>query len=273
MGYMEAGREDYNHPLLFGARVSARPLDGLELSLERTAQWCGDGRSCTWKDFWNLWSGHDNEGENVAPEDEPGNQLAGWDVRWASPIGDGNYALYGQHTGEALNNYGKPDRAMDLAGVEIWGDEAADGSSWRSGFEWAMTRCSGTENGRILFDCAYNHHIFFEGYRSRGRPLGHSMDGDGQMYSVRFIRVDDSQSTVSALFRFTKVNEGGRVPDTRHTVAPGPEDWWSLDVSYRRPLGGGWVEASVGGDYRDRDWNQSTALLPRAWVTWAHQFE
>ena len=55
MGYMEAGREDYNHPLLFGFRVSARPLDGLEVSIERTAQWCGDGRSCTGSDFWNLW--------------------------------------------------------------------------------------------------------------------------------------------------------------------------------------------------------------------------
>ena len=46
MGYMEGDRNDYDHPLLFGFRVSARPLDGLEISLERNAQWCGEGRSC-----------------------------------------------------------------------------------------------------------------------------------------------------------------------------------------------------------------------------------
>jgi hypothetical protein len=33
MGYMEGDRQDYNHPLLFGMRISARPLEGLEISL------------------------------------------------------------------------------------------------------------------------------------------------------------------------------------------------------------------------------------------------
>jgi hypothetical protein len=119
---MEGDREDYAHPLLFGFRVSARPLDGLEVSLERSAQWCGEGRSCDWNDFWNLWSGHDNAGENVSAEDEPGNQLAGWDIRWASPIGDWPYALYNQHTGESIDNkIPRPYRSMDIVGVETWG--------------------------------------------------------------------------------------------------------------------------------------------------------
>ena len=122
MGYMEGGREDYDHPLLFGLRMSARPLDGLEISVERTAQWCGEGRSCNWDDFWNLWWGNDNAGENVDAEDEPGNQLAGWDIRWASPIGDWNYALYNQHTGETIDNkIPRPYRSMDIAGLETWG--------------------------------------------------------------------------------------------------------------------------------------------------------
>jgi hypothetical protein len=127
--------------LLFGFRVSARPLDGLEVSLERTAQWCGEGRSCSWSDFWNLWSGHDNAGENVSAEDEPGNQLAGWDIRWASPIGDWPYALYNQHTGESIDNkVPRPYRSMDIVGVETWGAGAVSGSSWRAGLEWANTK-------------------------------------------------------------------------------------------------------------------------------------
>jgi len=31
MGYMEGDRLDYDHPLLFGMRISARPLEGLEI--------------------------------------------------------------------------------------------------------------------------------------------------------------------------------------------------------------------------------------------------
>jgi hypothetical protein len=274
MGYMEAGREDFDHPLLFGFRISARPLDGLELSIERTAQWCGEGRSCDGSDFWNLWWGNDNQGENVDPEDEPGNQLAGWDIRWASPIGDWNYALYNQHTGETIDNQiPRPYRSMDIAGIETWGDAGAGGASWRAGFEWANTRCGGTENEQRIWDCAYNNGIFdVEGYRSKGRPLGHSMDGDGQMYSLRYVRVDASTAMLSALLRYTMANEGGVVPDTRNTLAPGPEDWWSADLSYRYPLRTGWIEAGAGVDYQDRAWNDTQALLPRAWFSWRHEF-
>ncbi len=275
MGYMEAGRQDYDHPLLFGFRVSARPLDGLEISLERTAQWCGEGRSCDGSDFWNLWWGNDNAGENVAAEDEPGNQLAGWDIRWASPIGHWNYALYNQHTGETIDNQiPRPYRSMDLAGIEIWGSPGLDGRSWRAGVEWANTRCGGTENGELLWDCAYNNSIYnVEGYRSKGRPLGHSMDGDGETYGVRYMRLAADASSVTTLLRYSQVNEGGAVPDTRNTVAAGPEDWWSLDLTYRRPMRGGWIEASAGADYEDRRWNDTTALLPRIYVSWRHQFQ
>ena len=275
MGYMEGDRQDYNHPLLFGMRISARPLDGLEISLERTAQWCGEGRSCTWDDFWNLWWGNDNAGENVAPEDEPGNQLAGWDIRWASPIGDWNYAIYNQHTGETIDNkIPRPYRSMDLLGVETWGSTRDQAGSWRLGLEWAQTLCGGTENGEKLWDCAYNNTIFnVEGYRSKGRPLGHSMDGDGETWGLRYLRVSADADTFTGLLRYSMINEGGGVPDTRHTVAPGPEDWWSLDFTYRRPMPGGWLEASVGADYRDRLWNDTTAVLPRASLTWRHEFQ
>jgi hypothetical protein len=99
------------------------------------------------------------------------------------------------------------------------------------------------------------------------------MDGDGQMYSARFIRVSPSAATLTTVLRFTAVNEGGTVPDTRHTVAPGPEDWWSLDVTYRHPIRGGWIEAGVGADYRDREWNDTEAVLPRASLSWRYQIQ
>lgn len=272
MGRMEGDRDDYAHPLLFGMRIQARPLDGLEISLERTAQWCGEGRSCTLDDFWNLWSGNDNAGENVDPEDEPGNQLAGWDIRWASPVGDWNYALYNQHTGETIDNkIPRPYRSLDLVGIESWGDAGSDGSSWRAGVEWAQTRCGGTENGEKLWDCAYNSAIFSpDGYRYRGRVMGHSMDGDGEMFSARYVRIDAAANTLNVVARYTAVNEGGSVPDPNHSFAPGPEDWISLDVSYRLMLPAGWVEAGVGVDSEDREWDGDDAVLPRAYVSWQH---
>jgi len=270
VGQMEGDRDDYDHPVLWGMRVSARPLEGLELSIDRTAQLCGEGRSCTLDDFWNMFTGNDNQGENVAAEDEPGNQLASYEIRWASPIGDGNYAAYFQHTGESIdNNIPRPYRSLDLVGIELWGDASSSGASWRTVFEWAQTRCGGTENGQKLWDCAYNNGIFNpDGYRYYGRPLGHAMDGDGQMYSARFVRLDAAANTLSAVARYTMVNEGGVVPDTRHSIAPGPEDWISLDLTYRRPLWNGWIEGGVGVDQRDAKWQDSESTLPRAWISW-----
>ena len=275
MGYMEGGRNDYDHPLLWGMRVSARPAKGLEIGLERTAQWCGEGRPCGWNDFWNLLTGHDNAGMNVSAADEPGNQLASWVIRWASPIGSWPYAPYWQHTGETVDtsHIPRPYRTFDLVGLETWGESMVSGSSWRAGLEWAHTRCGAVTKDPTAWDCTYNHYIFTDGYRYYGRPLGDSMDGDGETYGLRYVRVDAGASVLTGLLRYTMVNRGGAVPDPHHSIAPGLEDWWSVDATYRRPLGSGWIEASAGGDYRDRKWNDRTAMIPRVSLTWHHEFQ
>jgi hypothetical protein len=269
LGYMDEERGDYDHPLLFGFRISARPLDGLEVSIERTAQFCGEGRSCTWSDFWNLWWGNDNAGENVDPDEEPGNQLAGWEVRWASPFSDWPYALYVQHTGETIDNtIPRPYRTLDVYGGEVWGG-LEGGGSWRLNLEYADTLCSGTQDEQILWDCAYNNGVFdAEGYRYKYRVMGHSMDGDGLQYAARFVLVPASGTTWSFMVRYTELNRGGTVNDVQNFVAPGPEDWWSFDFVHRRPVPMGWIEVGVGADQEDRLWNDTSALLPRGTLTW-----
>lgn len=89
-----------NNALLFGMRGTIRPPNtGLEISISRTAQWCGDGRPCDLDTFAKLLLGRDNKGANVDPEDEPGNQLGGFDIRWSLPK-QIPMALYVQWIGE-----------------------------------------------------------------------------------------------------------------------------------------------------------------------------
>ena len=95
MGQLEDDR-DYPNALLFGMRIELRPLPSLQLAASRTAQWCGDGRPCTWDDFWNLFIGNDND---QSPEEQPGNQLAGFDLRWTWPGCSGHF--YGVATNES----------------------------------------------------------------------------------------------------------------------------------------------------------------------------
>jgi hypothetical protein len=75
---------------------------------------------------------------------------------------------------------------MDIVGVETWGADRANGSTARRA-QWANTGAGHAERTK-LWDCAYNNAIFNpDGYRYRDRPLGHSMDGDGEMYSIRYL--------------------------------------------------------------------------------------
>jgi len=98
--------------------------------------------------------------------------------------------------------------------------------------------------------------------------IGHSMDGDGTMYSARFIRLDSVANALTVVARYTKVNEALVEPDTLHSVASGAEDWMSLDVSYRYGLRTGWVEGGLGVDSQDRKWRGDEVVLPRAYVSW-----
>ena len=94
------------------------------------------------------------------------------------------------------------------------------------------------------------------------------MDGDGDMYSARYIRVDSEANTLTVVARYSRINQNKVEPDTLHSVAQGAEDWISLDLSYRYVLRSGWLEGGVGVDSQDRQWKGDEAVLPRAYVTW-----
>lgn len=94
------------------------------------------------------------------------------------------------------------------------------------------------------------------------------MDGDGDMYSARYISVDSAANTLTIVARYSRINQNLVEPDTRHSIAQGAEGWISLDLSYRRNLRSGWLEGGVGVDSQDRRWKGDEAVLPRAYVTW-----
>lgn len=275
MGRMEEEREDIDHPLFFGFRVTARPFGnvqfgsvrpfrGLELAFERTAQWCGEGLPCDFSAFWNVFTGNDNANENVNPEDEPGNQLAGFTMRWTSPIGNAPYAIYWQRTGESFSLEAPPRarRNLELVGLEIWGARDS-GTSWRLHVEYAGTAC-GDQDGfpAPYFDCAYNSGIFnVEGYRYRGRAIGASTDGDGRTYTLGLQLTTASEISGSLLLRSAELNRCCLVPDTRNTVALGPVDLYNLETSASLPTKFGDLKVGLGFDYAT---DQLTDLLERS---------
>jgi hypothetical protein len=220
-----------------GFRVAARPLRDLEIALTRTAQWCGDDRPCDLDTFWDLVKGNDNRGDaGIDLDNEPGNQLAAVDIRWNSPVGDLPYALYTQWAAEDEAG-GTPSRWIGLAGVEVWGslDTRWIQGDWRVHLEGADTASEFYED-QVRFDYAYEHFIYRDGYRYRGRAIGHPMDNDGQMVSLGGTLVEDADRSWNGLLRWTRVNRGGGSDNFRHTVSSDELNVIDTEISHHRRL-------------------------------------
>ena len=256
--------------LLFGMRGSFCPLRGLEIGLSRTAQWCGDGRECNLKTFLRLLNGNDNQGANVNPEDEPGNQLAGIDIRWILPR-EIPLALYMQWTAEDTRRTGAQlHQWLEQVGVEYWG--TFGDASHRTHFEVAdsLARLGALGEGSPVPDKAYNHGIFQTGYRYNGRSIGHSMDGDGLSFSLGSTLVQSAGHTWNVSLRHMEINRIGS-PDSRHTLSATPQELIDIQLSYERLTGFGRIYAGVGYSRLDDELSGLTTSEASGFLRWSLQ--
>jgi len=264
-GILENDREDIDRPHFLGLRITVKPFDALEIGLMRTAQWCGEGRNCDWETFENLITGNDNPGETVDPEFEPGNQMAGYDVRWASPFGTGPWAIYYHDIGEDESGR-RPIFRLTQFGVETWG-QTGSGLAWRAHAERASTNpdCAEGSTG-----CAYRggpHNV--EGYSYYGRSLGHAMFYNGEMISGGLALTTPAGDRISGIVRWIDLNqrESGRF----HTVVDQNEERWNLELAYETERVIGTLRVGVGADRGERA-DGSTYLAGRGFLELEHRF-
>jgi hypothetical protein len=234
-----------NDPLLLGLRVAAKPLPQLEIGLARTAQFCGDGRRCDAETLGNLLLGRDNRGVNVGDDAEPGNQLGGFDVRWALPFDRRPTALYWQWIGEDTRQ-GGPQIGSWLRemGVELSGQVFAEQWRHRSYIELADTACGtgGGGFGGAQLGCAYEHSIYQTGYRYKGRSIGHGMDGDGTSLAAGSMLLREGKEWHLSVKRA----ELNRSSGPNHTLSPTPLTVTEIAVYHSRALRLGAVRAAIG---------------------------
>ncbi len=213
----EGERADVDRALFMGMRLSFKPWQILDIGLSRSAQFCGAGRPCDLETFGRVLLGRDNAGIRVSPEDEPGNQMAGADIRLTSPFRPLPLALYAQLIGEDSSSTAIPEKYLGLLGVEGWA-QLDDGSTLRGYVEYSDTACS-FERSEPYVGCAYRQGIFYAGYRYRGRNIGHTTDSDAEMLAlgVRLVRAGGDEWRVRV--RSAHLNRFG-VLDPYNLLAP-----------------------------------------------------
>ncbi len=268
VGQLEGDR-DVSNPNFFGFRFTFKPTPQLEIGLSRTALWCGDGRSCNLQDFFFMLIGKDNRGQNVSPEDEPGDQLFDFDLRWSGTLGSQPYALYTQWTAEDLGKI-KPSKFLGLFGAETWGEIDRLGSV-RMYFEYADTQCDFEPWRNSEANCAYNHSIFTTGYRYRGRSIGSSLDNDAAVFTLGGMLTDHQDNSWLLTINLGNLNRTGP-PDVRNTVAEVKTRYREIELTHRRALPIGSVDLGLGYDYRKNMETGKTNGDPRLFLRWQYGY-
>ena len=231
----------------FGMRINFRPLKSLEFGISRTAQWCGDGRPCGFDTFTDLFLGKDNVGDaGITPENEPGNQTAGFDARWTNFWFGTPVSLYGQMIGEDEAG-GFPSRYLAQFGIEGSGI-SRDQYSYRWFAEVAGTSCDIVKS-TVLYGCGYRHGIYQSGYTYRGRIIGHGLDNDALVYSAGVVVVSAEGNSWQVLGRIGDLNRVG--PELQHSVAQVPTEMVSIDIQHTRTTKIGQFNIGLGFERRE----------------------
>jgi hypothetical protein len=245
------------------ARVNIKPRPWLEFGVTRTAQWCGGERPCDWNTFTDMLAGRDNQIENGGVSaDQPGNQMAGYDMRLRSPWRALPLAFYTQLIGEDEAG-GLPSKFLGLLGLETWSSLPLGALRVRA--EYADTACNFSRQVP-QFDCGYRNEIYPQGYTYRGRVIGHSMDNDSRMYTLAAHVTRPRGDTWSLALRKVELNRDGG----EHAISEVPADGDNVELRYSRTFGIGKIMFSVGYDNRDSSMDSVSDV--HAFMTWQQGF-
>lgn len=224
IGQLEEARDDAPDAKFLGARLTVKPLPGLEIGISRTAQWGGEGRPENFDTLTDVLFGDTNQGNSQ----DSGNQLGGFDARWALPPGWGRLAVYGQFIGEDEAG-GLPSQYLSQGGIELWGSAGWLDGNYRVYFEYADTQAGDR------FGTAYNNFIYTDGYRYYGRSLGHSADGDSEIYTLGAVLSQTNGWLWNLRLRNGRLNRGDNPNNTAFPAADLSEVFLSGRASW--PVG------------------------------------
>lgn len=197
-------QRDYKNPLVMGMRVAFEPVTGLEIGLQRAIQMCGSGRRCNARSFGKAWFGLGNA-DNGNLDNDPGNQLAGFDISYARMVGQVTTKVYFEGIAEDRRNLGLAHYAR-LGGVQLGGPIGNRGAMWSGFVEYTDTLGSKLLGGSTAPGVLYNNFIYTTGFTYKGEPIGYSLGGDTRVLTVSGSATDTRNRRYYGSFRHIDLN-------------------------------------------------------------------
>jgi hypothetical protein len=175
---------DFNNPGFIAMRFEFEPLTGFTVGLNRSMQLCGEGRPCDLETFARAFLGI-GDADNTGTLDEPGNQIAGFDLAYNFRLGSAGQGgkLFFETVAEDADNI-LIEQFARRGGGRLFGPIGASGTTWSAGVEFVDTLATNFFGGNIFVGSMYNNFIYTDGYTYERRPIGFSLDGDARMLSV-----------------------------------------------------------------------------------------
>ena len=148
-------RQDIDSPLFMAWRVVVMPFKKIEFGFSRTAQFCGEQLAVHLDVFGNMMAGNDNVGIDATPENEPGNQMAGFDIRWNSPLG--NLAVRDLRADRSVRTNRPICRrnTWRSSALEVW-KPMVDGGMVQGIPRIRLDHLFGQSSSGPYYNCAYN---------------------------------------------------------------------------------------------------------------------
>ncbi|MEX1221891.1 MAG: capsule assembly Wzi family protein [Idiomarina sp.] len=237
IGQLDPGRGDADNSLLWGTRITSRPLPALELGLSHSSQMNGSRVDRT-------------DGDLVSIDD---NHLLGFDFRYSLMNDYGNGAIYAEVANDTASNW-LSDSAW-LAGME-WHQGSADSmSTWY--VEAADTEAKCSDSASRSGNCFYEHQDFFNGYRHHGQAIGSMFDTDTRAVTLGYRWFDNTGLGWHFKLRSIQFNMDNSQPDNGgHPFFDAATDRQQIDVGHRRGFMGGLLEVTLQS-WRDRQLGDS----------------
>ena len=203
-GVLTGRRTDFHNPGIIAMRVIVAPARGLEIGLQRGLQLCGRSRPCGVGTIGRALIGL-GDADNTGTPNEPGNQLAGYDISYTRLVGSVAAKVYAEAMAEDEDNV-IVDKYSYLAGGTLTGPLGQGGASWRVGFEWSDTLARKFPFGRRYPGTTYNNGIYTSGFTFRDRALGHSLGGDARLLTLSGALTDARDRRLYGSLRLADVN-------------------------------------------------------------------
>ena len=265
-GVLTEQRNDYDNPAVAGIRFAFNPLPGLEIGLNRALQLCGEGRPCGAGTILDALIAFGNR-DNTGTLNEPGNQLAGFDLSYTRRIAGVTAQLYAEAEGEDENHF-FVEQYGRLVGLDLTGAAGGGGSTWSLRVEHMDTLASKLfGNSRRYAGSFYNNSIYTDGFRFGGRAIGSSLDTDGKMLTVAGALTTANDRRFYASLRNVELN---RTDLSGHELTPESADFRLATVGAEIPAGRGSVriEARLSDEERARGGRlPGTGQLELSWRT------